>query len=300
MAASIQIANAGPTRFPGTARPGQQRHAAVLAGSPHDTPDGRESLDGSGSGRRRRTHSRRRSCDAASPGSRNAPLAFARYGCRPCRPGSAARAHRRARTAGYLAVGPSAWGVTPIAMTSGTAVQPRPGRRGRPIHARVPLIVLSANRPYEMLGTMPIRPWSSWATSVHKKAAISTGLAETGADRREALNAQWCSATCRCWPPRPGPAAPIPPVQFDILLREPLVPDVDASPRDFPPGRPDGQPWTFSPPVTFDEPIDIDLTEDTVVIAGHGAGVHPNCEPWPTVAEPTAPYAAKCRCIRWR
>ena len=82
------------------------------------------------------------------------------------------------------------------------------------------------------------------------------------------------------------------PVQFDIPLREPLVPDVDASPEDFPPGRPDGQPWTFSPPVTFDEPIDIDLTEDTVVIAGHGAGVHPELAHLPTVAEPTAPYAA--------
>ena len=55
---------------------------------------------------------------------------------------------------------------------------------------------------------------------------------------------------------------------------------------------PDGKPWTYTPPVTFDQPLDIDLTPDTVVIAGHGAGVHPNLAELPTVAEPTAPPAA--------
>jgi len=59
-----------------------------------------------------------------------------------------------------------------------------------------------------------------------------------------------------------------------------------------PQGRPDGKPWTYTPPVTFDQPLDIDLSPDTVVIAGHGAGVHPNLAPLPTVAEPTAPAPA--------
>jgi 2-succinyl-5-enolpyruvyl-6-hydroxy-3-cyclohexene-1-carboxylate synthase len=44
--------------------------------------------------------------------------------------------------------------------------------------------------------------------------------------------------------------------------------------------------------VTFDQPLDIDLTPDTVVVAGHGAGVHPNLAGLPTVAEPTAPAPA--------
>ena len=56
-----------------------------------------------------------------------------------------------------------------------------------------------------------------------------------------------------------------------------------------PPGRPGGRPWTHTPPVTFDQPLDIDLSADTVVIAGHGAGVQPNLAQLPTVAEPTAP-----------
>jgi 2-succinyl-5-enolpyruvyl-6-hydroxy-3-cyclohexene-1-carboxylate synthase len=78
-------------------------------------------------------------------------------------------------------------------------------------------------------------------------------------------------------------------VQFDIPLREPLVPDPESHGAITPQGRPDGKPWTHTPPVTFDQPLDIDLTPDTVVIAGHGAGLHPNLAELPTVAEPTAP-----------
>ena len=80
------------------------------------------------------------------------------------------------------------------------------------------------------------------------------------------------------------------PVQFDIPLREPLVPDREDG--SVPEGRPGGRPWTHTPAVTFDQPVDIDLTPDTVVIAGHGAGAHPNLAALPTVAEPTAPVPA--------
>ena len=43
--------------------------------------------------------------------------------------------------------------------------------------------------------------------------------------------------------------------------------------------------------MTFDQPVEIDLTPDTVVIAGHGAGAYSNLATLPTVAEPTAPLA---------
>ncbi len=83
-------------------------------------------------------------------------------------------------------------------------------------------------------------------------------------------------------------------MQFDIPLREPLVPGAEVSATSYAPeGRPGGKPWTYTPAVTFDQPLDIDLTPDTVVIAGHGAGVHPNLAALPTVAEPTAPPAAR-------
>jgi 2-succinyl-5-enolpyruvyl-6-hydroxy-3-cyclohexene-1-carboxylate synthase len=228
------------------------------------------------------------------PGSRNAPLAFALADADRA---GRVRLHVRIdeRTAGFLAVGLALGSgrPVPIAMTSGTAVANLGPAVVEANYARVPLIVLSANRPYEMLGTganQTMEQLGYFGTQV--RAAISTGLAEAGANRREALNAQWRSATCRVLAAATGArSANSGPVQFDIPLREPLVPDVDSNPEDFPAGRPDGQPWTYSPPVTFDEPIDIDITEDTVVIAGHGAGVHPDLAHLPTVAEPTAPHA---------
>ena len=108
-----------------------------------------------------------------------------------------------------------------------------------------------------------------------------------------ALNAQWRSATCRVLVAATGyRTANAGPVQFDIPLREPLVPDASEPGEYAPQGRPDGRPWTYTPPVTFDQALDIDVTPDTVVIAGNGAGVHPNLAGLPTVAEPTAPPAA--------
>ena len=161
-------------------------------------------------------------------------------------------------------------------------------------YARVPLIVLSANRPYELLGTganQTMEQLGYFGTQV--RANISLGLAEDAPERMAALNAQWRSATCRVLVAATGSrTANAGPVQFDIPLREPLVPDRRRRGAVRPPGRPDGKPWTYTPPVTFDQPLDIDLTPDTVVIAGHGAGVHPNLAALPTVAEPTAPPAA--------
>lgn len=237
------------------------------------------------------------------PGSRNAPLAFAladadRVG--------RLRLHVRIdeRTAGYLAIGLAAGSgrPVPIAMTSGTAVANLGPAVVEANYARVPLILLSANRPYELLGTganQTMEQLGYFGTQV--RAAISLGLAAdtdhgghdaVDAPRRfDAQNASWRSATCRVLAAATGArTANAGPVQFDIPLREPLVPEPDSDPNDFPPGRPDGRPWTYSPPVSFDQPLAIDLTADTVVIAGHGAGVHPALAHLPTVAEPTAPH----------
>lgn len=231
------------------------------------------------------------------PGSRNAPLAFALADADRA---GRLRLHVRIdeRTAGFLAVGLAVGSgrPVPIAMTSGTAVANLGPAVVEANYARVPLIVLSANRPYELLGTganQTMEQLGYFGSQV--RAAISLGLA-TDTDRPEtlaALNAQWRSATCRVLAAASGArTANAGPVQFDIPLREPLVPEVDSRPDDFPAGRPDGKPWTYTPPVTFDEPLEIDLTPDTVVIAGNGAGVHPNLAHVPTVAEPTAPHPA--------
>jgi len=235
------------------------------------------------------------------PGSRNAPLAFALHDAD--REGRI-RLHVRIdeRTAGFLAIGLAVAEGAPVcvAMTSGTAVANLGPAVVEANYARVPLIVLSANRPYELLGTganQTMEQLGYFGTQMREN--ISLGLAPelrgAAPGELDKFNAQWRSATCRVLVAATGSrTANAGPVQFDIPLREPLVPDRDLDPSTSyaPQGRPGGKPWTHTPPVTFDQPLDIDLTPDTVVIAGHGAGAQPNLAALPTVAEPTAPPAA--------
>ncbi|ADG77366.1 2-succinyl-5-enolpyruvyl-6-hydroxy-3-cyclohexene-1-carboxylate synthase OS=Tsukamurella paurometabola(strain ATCC 8368 / DSM / CCUG 35730 / CIP 100753/ JCM 10117 / KCTC 9821 / NBRC 16120 / NCIMB 702349 / NCTC 13040)OX=521096 GN=menD PE=3 SV=1 [Tsukamurella paurometabola] len=220
------------------------------------------------------------------PGSRNAPLAFAVHAADVR---GDLRLHVRIdeRTAGFLAVGIAAATRRPVAviMTSGTAVANLSPAVYEANYARVPLLVISANRPYELLGSganQTVEQFGIFGTQV--RACLSLGLAEPGLDR----NSQWRSAVCRALAAargaRTGNAGP---VQFDIPLREPLVPD-DPSPA-LAQGRPDGGPWTVAPVATLDVPLPIDLSPDTVVISGHGAGANPALAHLPTVAEPTAP-----------
>ncbi|ACC39358.1 2-succinyl-5-enolpyruvyl-6-hydroxy-3-cyclohexene-1-carboxylic-acid synthase [Mycobacterium marinum] len=228
------------------------------------------------------------------PGSRNAPLAFA---LQDADRSGRIRLHVRIdeRTAGFLAIGLAVGAGAPacVAMTSGTAVANLGPAVVEANYARVPLIVLSANRPYELLGTganQTMEQLGYFGTQV--RATISLGLAEDAHERLDSLNASWRSATCRVLAAAMGSrTANAGPVHFDIPLREPLVPDPEPHGAVTPPGRPEGRPWTYTPPVTFDQPLEIDLSADTVVIAGHGAGVHPNLVQLPTIAEPTAPAA---------
>src|SRR4029078_5239257 len=200
------------------------------------------------------------------PGSRNAPLAFALHDADRA---SRLRLHVRLdeRTAGYLAIGLAVAERAPVcvAMTSGTAVANLGPAVVEANYASVPLIVLSANRPYELLGTGANQTFEQlgyFGTQVREK--IRLGLAEHGPETIESMNAQWRSATCRVLVAAKGSrSANAGPVQFDIPLRAPLVPATDraAYARE---GRPDDKSWTHTPPVTFDQPLDIDLTPDTV------------------------------------
>lgn len=162
-------------------------------------------------------------------------------------------------------------------------------------YARVPLVVLSANRPYEMLGSganQTVEQLGLFGSQV--RATISLGLAEDESANADCApyghqNSLWRSAVCRVLAAargtRSGNAGP---VHFDIPLREPLVPDL-APGESAPAGRAGGRAWTLTQYATLDVPLDIDLTPDTVVISGHGAGLRPELSALPTVAEPTAP-----------
>ncbi|WP_431966845.1 2-succinyl-5-enolpyruvyl-6-hydroxy-3-cyclohexene-1-carboxylic-acid synthase [Nocardia sp. bgisy134] len=229
------------------------------------------------------------------PGSRNAPLAFALQAADAA---GRLRLHMRIdeRAAGFLAIGLAIAGnnPVPVVMTSGTAVANLGPAVLEANYARIPLIVLSANRPYEMLGTganQTVEQLGLFGSQV--RATISLGLAEVdhsgnGSGPYGQQNSVWRSAVCRVLAAargtRSGNAGP---VHFDIPLREPLVPDPVAAAG--PEGRAGGQPWTATQYATLDVPLDIDLTPDTVVISGHGAGLRPELAELPTVAEPTAP-----------
>ncbi|WP_433628081.1 2-succinyl-5-enolpyruvyl-6-hydroxy-3-cyclohexene-1-carboxylic-acid synthase [Nocardia sp. CA-120079] len=230
------------------------------------------------------------------PGSRNAPLAFALQAADAA---GRLRLHMRIdeRTAGFLAIGLAIASrlPVPVVMTSGTAVANLGPAVLEANYARVPLVVLSANRPYEMLGSganQTVEQFGLFGTQV--RASISLGLAEEESDTDGGVpygqqNSQWRSAVCRVLAAargtRSGNAGP---VHFDIPLREPLVPD--HTPDEWAPqGRPGGEAWTCTRYATLDVPLDLDLTPDTVVISGHGAGLRPELAELPTVAEPTAP-----------
>lgn len=153
------------------------------------------------------------------PGSRNAPLAFA---LQDADRSGRIRLHVRIdeRTAGYLAIGLAIGAGAPVcvAMTSGTAVANLGPAVVEANYARVPLIVLSANRPYELLGTganQTMEQLGYFGTQV--RASISLGLAEDAPERTSALNATWRSATCRVLAAATGArTANAGPVHFDI------------------------------------------------------------------------------------
>ncbi|MQY30247.1 2-succinyl-5-enolpyruvyl-6-hydroxy-3-cyclohexene-1-carboxylic-acid synthase [Nocardia aurantia] len=238
------------------------------------------------------------------PGSRNAPLAFALQAADAA---GLLRLHMRVdeRTAGFLALGLAiADGrPVPVVMTSGTAVANLGPAVLEANYARQPLVVLSANRPYEMLGTganQTVEQFGFFGNQV--RAAISLGLAEPEEGYRQ-QNSVWRSAVCRVLAQasgaRSGNAGP---VHFDIPLREPLVPELldgepvghpagtpVSGPNGAPAGRPNGAAWTTTDFAALDLPLDLDLGPDTVVISGHGSGVRPELAGLPTVAEPTAP-----------
>src|SRR4051794_6688975 len=157
------------------------------------------------------------------PGSRNAPLAFALHDADRA---GRVRLHVRIdeRTAGYLAIGLAVAEGAPVcvAMTSGTAVANLGPAVVEANYARVPLIVLSANRPYELLGTgsnQTMEQLGYFGTQVREN--ISLGLAEASPERMDEFNAQWRSAACRGGGGAPrSRAADARPGQFDNPPRE--------------------------------------------------------------------------------
>jgi 2-succinyl-5-enolpyruvyl-6-hydroxy-3-cyclohexene-1-carboxylate synthase len=182
-----------------------------------------------------------------SPGSRNAPLALTLAGD----PRLQAVSVLDERSAGFFALGMAKASGRPVAVTctSGSAAANLLPAVVEAHEARVPLIVLSADRPPELRETGAgqaidqIKLYGSFA-----KWFVEVGNLPPG---REAA-VHFRALACRAWHTALGGRPGV--VHLNFPLREPLAPvPGDLDPADWE-GRPDGGPWvqlhgpTPSPP----------------------------------------------------
>jgi len=157
------------------------------------------------------------------PGSRNAPLAMALHAADAA---GRIRLHVRIdeRTAGFLAVGLARATGRPacVATTSGTAVANLHPAVLEAHHGSVPLIVLSADRPPELRDV--------GANQVVDQRSVFGGALrffhEFGVPAaRAGQNAHWRAMSCRAFAAAVGATVRPGPVQLNLPLAEPLLPD---------------------------------------------------------------------------
>jgi 2-succinyl-5-enolpyruvyl-6-hydroxy-3-cyclohexene-1-carboxylate synthase len=172
-----------------------------------------------------------------SPGSRNAPLALTLA----AQEGVEAVSVLDERSAGYVALGMAKASGRPVAVTctSGTAAANLHPAVVEAWEARVPLIVLTADRPPELRevgagqAIDQIKLYGSAA-----KWFVEVGTHEPGRETAIHHRALACRAYWTAGGGRPGP------VHLNFPLREPLAPVPDELVADDWRGRPDGRPWT--------------------------------------------------------
>lgn len=220
-----------------------------------------------------------------SPGSRNAPLAFAAYDAAAA---GMARLHTRLdeRTAGFLALGLGRTGApAAVICTSGTAVANLHPAVLEAAHSAVPLVVVTADRPAALRGTSANQTTDQ--PGIFGKGVAGVDLA-VPADLSDLLAAARDGA----------------PVHVNLQFDDPLVPEgrwLPSSAAEPPRGR-----RRSSPKALIDVPADeIPAGPATVVIAGDDAGpaarLLAEAAGWPLLAEPTSGARtgdAAIRCYR--
>ena len=225
------------------------------------------------------------------PGSRNAPLIYALAET----DGLEAVSVLDERSAGFLALGIAKATGEPVAVTctSGTAAANLLPAVVEAYEARVPLIVLTADRPPELRDTgagQAIDQLKLYGSAA--KWFVEVGNHEPGRDAAVYHRALACRAWATASGGRPGP------VHLNFPLREPLAPaPEELDPEDWA-GRADGKPWVevWEPPASAAAGLATDVARPRgVLVCGPGTG--PAAEPvvalasatgWPILAEPTS------------
>jgi 2-succinyl-5-enolpyruvyl-6-hydroxy-3-cyclohexene-1-carboxylate synthase len=244
------------------------------------------------------------------PGSRNAPLSMAAYEAAAA---GTITLHVRIdeRSAGFLALGIGKSGAGPAAVccTSGTAVANLHPAVLEAHHSRTPLVLLTADRPAELQGTGANQTIDQRGLYGPAAPCVDMPLAE----QRAGANAVWRATVCRAialatsgpvtgsrWPASEGTPARLGraggPVQINVPLREPLVPDGDESWPESLAGRANGDRWTTWTGVGGAVASATRPTARTVLVIGDPAGDPDRIRAtaraavtagWPVIAEPT-------------
>jgi 2-succinyl-5-enolpyruvyl-6-hydroxy-3-cyclohexene-1-carboxylate synthase len=229
---------------------------------------------------------------AVSPGSRSTPLALVlaadgRIGI---------HVFLDERSAAFFALGAAKASGRPalVLCTSGTAAAEFHPAVLEAFHARVPLVVCTADRPPELRDTgagQAVDQLKLYGDTVRWFAEVGT---PSEADTRSPY---WRSVAARSLAAASGP--PAGPVHLNLAFREPLVPT--GGDIVVPPGRADGAPWVSSPARRpHPDPADVDAlafvaAAETrgLIVAGWGAGVDPEAverfaaaASWPVLADP--------------
>jgi 2-succinyl-5-enolpyruvyl-6-hydroxy-3-cyclohexene-1-carboxylate synthase len=169
-----------------------------------------------------------------SPGSRSTPVVLALTR----EPRIRCWSHIDERSAGFFAVGAAKASGLPVALscTSGTAAANLAPAVIEAFWARVPLVVLTADRPPELRDVgagQTIDQLKLYGDAV--KWFVELGVHDADAERLRWVRALACRVYWTALEGRPGP------VHVNLPLREPLVLE-EPLPED-PSGRPDGRPW---------------------------------------------------------
>jgi 2-succinyl-5-enolpyruvyl-6-hydroxy-3-cyclohexene-1-carboxylate synthase len=233
-----------------------------------------------------------------APGSRSAPLAVALAE----HPAIRLHVHVDERSAGFFALGAAKAAGRPAAVlcTSGTAAANLHPTVVEADHGRVPLLVLTADRPPDLRATganQAIDQLKLYGEGVRLFCEVGApDESATGPDDRGA-GRYWRSLASRAWAAALGP--PAGPVHLNLAFAEPLLPEpLVGTPA---PGRPDGAPWTVvARPSLVPAPGEVAALAGAVrasprglLVVGWGAGVDPAsvdafaaAAGWPVLADP--------------
>ncbi len=221
-----------------------------------------------------------------SPGSRSTPMALALVADERVR----VHVHHDERSAAFIAVGVGRASGRPavVLTTSGTAAVELHPAVVEAHHDKVPLLVVTADRPPELRDVGAPQT----IDQVHLFGRSVRAYAEPGVPI-EATREQWRSVAAQAV--IDAVTSPPGPVHLNLSFREPLLGQVGVLPG----GRPGGGPWHGRPgPAAARAGIDADVLADAVegcngvIVAGGGIGdpdaVHALAAAlrWPVIADP--------------